>query len=57
MNQSDAAQKKAYMMLLVENFKHFVSDSIDEGMHNHFPDHLEFLEACMETFIEKETEQ
>jgi hypothetical protein len=50
------AKEKAFMMMLIDNFKAFVSDSMDDGMHNHFPDHLEFLAACMETFIDKESE-
>lgn len=46
------AEKKVSMMRLVDEFKDFVSDSIDEGMHEDFDDHMVFLEACMGTFIE-----
>lgn len=46
------AAKKVFMMKLVDEFKDFVSDSIDEGLHEDFEDHLVFLEACLSTFIE-----
>lgn len=55
MNQVDA-KEKIFMLKLVDSFKAFVSDSIDEGYHNDFPDHLEFMAACLETFIDKESE-
>lgn len=46
------AAKKVFTLKLVDEFKDFVSDSMDEGMHNDFSDHMSFLAACMNTFIE-----
>jgi hypothetical protein len=52
MNQLDA-QKTKFMLALVDEFKDFMSVSIEEGHHENFPDdHFEFLKVCMETFIE-----
>lgn len=51
------AAKKVFTMKLVDEFKDFVSDSMDEGMHKEFDDHMEFLKAALYTFIEmKESE-
>lgn len=51
MKPLDAA-KKVFMLKLVDEFKDFVSDSMDEGFHEDFEDHMQFLEACLSTFIE-----
>lgn len=46
------AEKKIFILKLIDEFKDFVSDSMDEGFHDHFEDHFSFLEACLSTFIE-----
>lgn len=46
------AAKKLFMMKLVDEFKDFVSESMDEGLAEDFEDHLVFLEAALSTFIE-----
>jgi hypothetical protein len=51
------AAKKVSMMRLVDEFKDFVSDMIDDGLHEDFDDHMNFLEACMGTFIEIKREE
>lgn len=56
MDPLDAA-KKLFTMKLVDEFKDFVSDSFDEGMHEMFDDHLEFLNACMTTFTEMKNDE
>lgn len=51
------AAKKLLIMKLVDEFKDFVSESFDEGLHEGFEDHLVFLDACLSTFIEIKQEQ
>jgi hypothetical protein len=46
------AAKKVFLMKLVDEFKDFVADSFDEGLHEDFEDHMEFMQACLTTFIE-----
>lgn len=41
-----------FMADQIEAFKDFVLDSIAEGHHENFSDHLQFLRASMETFID-----
>jgi hypothetical protein len=48
--------KKLFMNNLVNEFKAFVLETIDEGMAEEM-DHLELLEACMMTFIEMKSEE
>jgi hypothetical protein len=48
--------KKLFMNNLVNEFKAFVLETIDEGMAEEM-DHLELLEACMMTFIEIKSEE
>lgn len=51
------AAKKVFMMKLVDEFKDFVSDSFDEGLHEDFEDHMEFMSACLETFMELKNDE
>jgi hypothetical protein len=48
--------RKVFMNKLTEEFKDFVSESIDEGYAAGFDDHLDFLEACFTVFIEMKSE-
>ena len=45
------AETKIFMKKLCDEFSTFVQDSIDEGADQGFEDHMEFLQAAMETFI------
>lgn len=46
------AAKKVFTLKLIDEFKDFVSDSMDEGLHENFEDHMTFISACLDTFIE-----
>ena len=45
------ALKKAFTLNLIDQFKHFVSDSMDEGHHKEYDDHWEFIKDSLETFM------
>ncbi len=47
------AKEIDYMMIHLKDFQGFVIDSIREGMHEHFPDHMEFLKSALEVYIEQ----
>jgi hypothetical protein len=49
--------EKEFMLKLVDKFKDFVSDSMDEGMHKHYDDHMSFLNDCLQSFIEMENDK
>jgi hypothetical protein len=55
MSSDDA--KKLYMMHLVGLFKDYVSDAMNDGHHEEFEDHMDFLAACMTTFIDDMAEE
>lgn len=56
LNPRDAA-KKVLTMKLVDEFKDFVSDSFDEGLHEDFEDALSFVSACLEIFAEMKNDE
>jgi hypothetical protein len=46
------AMKKVFMARLIDEFKDFVADAIDEGYHDEFDDHFDFLKMCLQTFAD-----
>jgi hypothetical protein len=46
------AMKKAFTAGLIDEFKDFVEDAIDEGYHVEFDDLFDFLKVCLHTFAE-----
>lgn len=44
-------KERAFMDGLLDEFKKFVDDSMVEGHHDNFEDHLDFLKASMETWV------
>lgn len=53
---SELVAKKQRMADMVDHFKAFVLDAMDDGMHEEFDDHFEFLQRALATFIELEEE-
>ncbi len=45
-------EKIKCLMGVLDEFKEFVADSIREGHADDFKDHLDFLVACMDVFID-----
>ena len=55
LTQSDEAkkkllEKKRFMMNLIGEFEDFVSDAMEDNMHEDFEDHFVFLKAMLEVF-------
>jgi hypothetical protein len=53
----DKEMRKIFMENLVDEFKIFVLESIQEGYGAGYDDHLEFLDACMTVFIEQKSDE
>ncbi len=49
--KADAAMKD-FMGLVCSDFKSFVMDAIDQGIHQNYTDHFDFLKSCLEVFTE-----
>lgn len=54
---AEQARLKIFAKGLVNEFQDFVSDSIEESLHENFEDHFDFIEACMSIFIEMKRDQ
>ena len=44
--------KEMFVKNLIDEFRCFVADSMEDGMHDDFDDHYNFLQAAMETFCQ-----
>jgi len=46
--------EKKFIGELIGQFKIFVSDSMEDGIHKDFDDHEDFLRAALETFFDSQ---
>jgi bacterioferritin (cytochrome b1) len=49
--------QKKQMLALVEEFKAFVSDSVDEGLMEDSEDQISFMRKCLEVFAEMKADE
>ena len=53
-HRKDNEMEKKFIGELIGQFKIFVSDSMEDGIHKDFDDHEDFLRAALETFFDSQ---
>lgn len=49
--------KQKFLEELLDEFRDHVIDSYKEGCADHFEDHFDFLESCLEVFIDMKNDE